>query len=271
MSRLRRLSYPYLIWMSFLVLLPTILIIVLSVSDLYIFDIGPFHLDFSSFKELNDPVIKTAIYSSVKFSFIATFLCFALGYPTAFFLVKSNSKFKLFVLALLVVPLWSNMLLRIKAWENLFYPNSILNLFGLSFDLIGTDFAIIIAMISMYLPFMILPIYSVLEKIDDSLIDASKDLGANGFKTFIKVVFPLSISGVVSGVIMTLLPAMTAFALPKSLSGGKTILIGNLLEDYFKLTGRYSLGSLISILLMIVIIMLFSLVLKFDKEGENLV
>lgn len=228
-------------------------------------------MNFNSFKELNDPVIKSAMLNSIKFSFIATLLCFVIGYPTAFYLSKSQSKYKMFVLALLVVPLWSNMLLRIKAWENLFYPNSILNLFGLSFDLIGTDFAIIIAMISMYLPFMILPIYSVLEKIDDSLIDASKDLGANGVKTFYKVIFPLSISGVVSGVIMTLLPAMTAFALPKSLSGGKVILIGNLLEDYFKLTGRYSLGSLVSVLLMVVIILLFLLVLKFDKEGENLV
>lgn len=271
MTKLKRLAYPYLIWMILLVLVPTLLIILLSISDLYIFDIGPFSFHIDSFKELQNPVIKNAVFNSVKYSLIATFLCLLIGYPTAFYLAKSNSKYKLFLLALLVVPLWSNMLLRIKAWENVFYPNSIINLFGLSFDLIGTDTAIIIGMISMYLPFMILPIYSVLEKIDSSIIDASKDLGANNTKTFFRVIFPLSISGMVSGVIMTLLPAMTAFALPKSLSGGKIQLIGNLLEDYFKITGRYSLGSLISVLLMLVIIMLFLLVLKFDKEGENLV
>lgn len=271
MTKLKRLSYPYLVWMFVLVLVPTLLIVLLSISDLYIFDIGPFKLNFDSFRELNNDVVKTAVWNSIRLSSIATILCFLIGYPTAFYLSKSTSKYKTFFLALLVVPLWSNMLLRIKAWENLFYPNSILNIFGLRFDLIGTDFAIIIGMISMYLPFMILPIYSVLEKIDLSLIDASHDLGANNSKTFFKVVFPLSVSGVVSGVIMTLLPAMTAFALPKSLSGGKIQLIGNILEDYFKLTGRYSLGSLISVLLMIVIILLFALVLRFDKEGENLV
>lgn len=271
MTRLKRLSYPYIVWMFILVLVPTLLIVLLSISDLYIYDIGPFNFNFSSFESLNSDIVKTAVINSVRLSVTATILCFLIGYPAAYYLANSNSRYKTFILALLVVPLWSNMLLRIKAWENLFYPNSILNIFGLSFDLIGTDTAIILGMISLYLPFMILPIYSVLEKIDFSLIDASHDLGANNVKTFFKVVFPLSISGVVSGVIMTLLPAMTAFALPKSLSGGKIQLIGNILEDYFKLTGRYSLGSLISVLLMIVIILLFTLVLRFDKEGENLV
>ena len=123
------------------------------------------------------------------------------------------------------------MLLRIIAWEKLFYPNSILNMFGISFDLIGTDTAILIGMVSMYLPFMILPIYSVLDKMDKSLIEASRDLGANTLNTFLKVVFPLSLSGVLSGVLMTLLPSMTAFALPERLSGGKTLLIGNIIED----------------------------------------
>ncbi len=271
MPNLKRLAYPYIVWMFVLVLIPTLLIVVLSISDLYIFDIGPFTFNLNSFEALGSDVVKSAIVNSVKYSFIATVLCFLIGYPTAYFLANSQSRYKTLFLALLIVPLWSNMLLRIKAWENLFYPNSILNIFGISFDLIGTDSAIIIGMISMYLPFMILPIYSVLEKIDFSLIDASHDLGANNTKTFFKVIFPLSTSGVVSGVIMTLLPAMTAFALPKSLSGGKIQLIGNILEDYFKLTGRYSLGSLISILLMIVIVLLFTLVLRFDKEGENLV
>ena len=163
------------------------------------------------------------------------------------------------------------MLLRIMAWEILFFPESILNMFGISLDLIGTDIAIIIGMVSMYLPFMILPIYSVLEKIDKSIIDASKDLGANSFKTFRKVIFPLSISGVVSGIIMTLLPAMTAFALPERLGAGKINLIGNIVERYFMETGQFSAGSLISVLLMVIIVMMYVVVLRFDKEGEMLI
>ena len=163
------------------------------------------------------------------------------------------------------------MLLRIIAWEKLFFPISILNMFGISFDLIGTDTAILVGMVSMYLPFMVLPIYSVLEKLDPSLIDAAKDLGANDFKTFYKVVFPLSISGVVSGTIMTLLPAMTAFALPERLSRGKTLLLGNIIEEYFVSSNKMNLGSLISIMLMGVIVIMFVAILKFDKEGETLI
>ena len=163
------------------------------------------------------------------------------------------------------------MLLRIMAWETLFYENSILNMFGISLDLIGTDVAILIGMTSMYLPFMTLPIYSVLEKMDHSLIEAAKDLGANSLKSFIKVTLPLSLSGVVSGVIMTLLPSMTAFALPERLSGGKTLLIGNVIEDYFMKTSNVNAGAMISIVLMFFIVLLFVLVVHFDKEGETLI
>ena len=126
-------------------------------------------------------------------------------------------------------------------------------------------------MVSMYLPFMILPIYSVLEKIDKSIINASKDLGANSFRTFRKVIFPLSLSGVVSGVMMTFLPAMTAFALPERLGAGKINLIGNIIERYFMETGQFSAGSLISVLLMIIIVMMYLGLLRFDKEGEMLI
>ena len=209
--------------------------------------------------------------NSIKFSVIATIICFVIGYPIAYILANSESKHKTLFLTLFIVPVWSNMLLRIMAWEILFFPESILNMFGISLDLIGTDTAIIIGMVSMYLPFMILPIYSVLEKIDKSLLDASKDLGANRIMTFRKIVFPLSISGVVSGVIMTLLPAMTAFALPERLGGGKIKLIGNIVEEKFMTYGEYSAGSLISVLLMVIIVVMFIVTLRFDKEGEMLI
>jgi spermidine/putrescine transport system permease protein len=145
------------------------------------------------------------------------------------------------------------------------------DVFNLSLDLIGKDIAIIIGMVSLYLPFMVLPIYSVLEKMDKSLIEASKDLGANGFVTFKRVILPLSMSGVVSGTIMTLLPAMTAFALPERLSRGKTLLLGNIIEEYFVSSNKMNLGSLISIMLMGVIVIMFVAILKFDKEGETLI
>ena len=271
MNNLRKLTYPYIVWMGILVLLPTILILLLSISDLDIFNLGIFSFNFDSFEFLTKDKVINATKNSVKFSFIATFLCFIIGYPVAYFLANINSRHKTFYVSLLIIPVWSNMLLRIIAWEKLFFPISILNMFGISFDLIGTDMAIIIGMVSMYLPFMILPIYSVLEKINPSLIDASNDLGANGFKTFFKVVFPLSLTGVVSGTIMTLLPSMTAFALPERLGAGKIQLIGNVIEEYFMKTNDVNAGSLISILLMVVILVMFVLILKFDKEGETLI
>ena len=253
-----------------LVVLPTFLVLLLSLSDLNIFKLGPFEFTLDSFEYLRKPKIINAVKNSIKYSGLATLFSFVIGYPVAYVLAQSKSQYKTFFVSLLIIPIWSNMLLRIIAWEKLFYPISILNMFGISYDLIGTDQAILIGMVSMYLPFMVLPIYSVLEKMDRSLVDAAKDLGANGFQTFIRVVFPLSISGVVSGTIMTLLPAMTAFALPERLGAGKVQLIGNVIEEYFLKTNNVNAGSLVSILLMVVIVFLFILVLRFDKEGETL-
>lgn len=271
MKRLSKLSYPYMIWMLVLVVLPTFLVLLLAISDLDIFRIGAFTFTVDSFEYLSKPKVIIAVRNSIKYAGLATLISFLIGYPVAYSLARSTSRYKTFYVSLLIIPIWSNMLLRIIAWEKLFFPVSILNMFGISYDLIGTDQAILIGMVSMYLPFMVLPIYSVLEKMDRSLVDAAKDLGANNVQTFIRVVFPLSISGVVSGTIMTLLPAMTAFALPERLGAGKVQLIGNVIQEYFLKTNNINAGSLISIILMVVILLLFVLILRFDKEGETLV
>lgn len=272
MFKLRKLTIPYIVWMGVLVLLPTLLILLMSFSNLDVYNIGGFTLNLNAFEVLKRPEVIIATKNSIRLSFIATAICLLIGYPVAYYISKLKSSNKTLLITLMIIPVWSNMLLRIIAWEKLFYPNSILNdILHIQLDLIGTDIAIIIGMVSMYLPFMALPIYSVLEKMDKSLIEASKDLGANGFKTFRKVILPLSLSGVVSGTIMTLLPAMTAFALPERLSGGKTLLIGNIIEDYFVKTNNMNAGSLISIILMVIIILMFVQILRFDKEGENLI
>lgn len=270
MKTLSKLSYPYIVWMFILVVLPTLLIVVLSFTNIDVFNISSFNFTFESFSYLKRPEVIEAIKNSVRLSFFTTVVCLLIGYPVAYYFANMKSKNKQLYIALIIIPVWSNMLLRIIAWEKLFYPNSILNMFGISLDLIGSDTAIIIGMVSMYLPFMILPIYSVLDKMDKSLIEASRDLGANSFNTFFRVVLPLSLSGVLSGVLMTLLPSMTAFALPERLSGGKTLLIGNIIEDYFMKTGNINAGSLISVLLMLVITFLFIGLLRFDKEGDTL-
>ena len=271
MQSLRKLSIPYIIWMTVLIVFPTIIIIVLSLSTLNIFRLEPFDWTFQNFRIFTSDVFYIALRNSIKFALLATTISFFIGYPVAYLLANSTSKNKTLYVTLLIVPIWSNMLLRIIAWEKLFYPNSILNMFGISLDLIGKDSAILIGMVSMYLPFMIFPIYTVLEKMDKDLIEASRDLGANMVQSFFKVTLPLSLSGIVSGVIMTLLPAMTAFALPARLSGGRTLLLGNLIEDYFMKTSNFNLGSLISIVLMIVMLILYVVIIRFDKEGDTLI
>lgn len=277
MNRLKFLGIPYLIWMIILVVLPTLIIIFMGFTDYDIYKGIGGTFDLSTLDIFNDTVVIRAIENSIKLSVMATLICLLIGYPVAYYLSSIQSKYKTFIVSLIILPIWSNMLLRIIAFEIVFFPNSILNMFGISFDLIGTNTAILIGMTSMYLPFMVLPIYTVLEKMDKRLVEASSDLGASRFQTFYKVVFPLSISGVVSGVIMTLLPAMTAFALPERLSGGKTLLIGNIIENYVFGKGDQSgaanlnAASMISFVLLIVIVILFMQLLKADKEGETLI
>ena len=278
MTKLKFLGIPYFVWMIILVVLPSILVFLVAFSDLNIFNIGSFSFNLDAIQYISEnetvkEIILKATWNSIRLSFIATLLCLLIGYPVSYYLANLKSDWKNFIVVLIILPIWSNMLLRIMAWEKVLFSlgDFLSNLTGNEVDIIGTDTAILIGMVSMYLPFMILPIYTILEKMDKSLIEASNDLGAKPFTTFYKVIFPLSLSGVVSGVIMTLLPAMTAFALPQRLGGGKINLLGNMIELYFmQSTGNINVGSFLSIALMVVIIFMFIGLLKIDKEGETL-
>ena len=270
MTKLKLYVIPYTIWMTLLIILPTIMILFLAITDFNLYLKGPFDFTLEAFSVFTESTVQIALKNSLKFSLLTTLIALLIGYPTAYYLANLKTAYKTFLVALIIIPVWSNMLLRIIAWEKLFFPISILNTFGISLDWIGTDKAILTGMLSMYLPFMILPIYSVLVKLDHHLIEAARDLGASRLQTFMNVILPLSLPGVVSGIIMTLLPAMTTFALPERLGGGKVILIGNVIEDAFMKTGNFQVGSMISIVLMIVIIILFKGIMTVDKEGETL-
>ncbi len=269
MKSIYKLVLPYLFWLFLLIVIPSIFIILATISTFHIFNDYDFRLTLDSLRFLQDSIFLNAFRNSIKYAGITTLICFVIGYPVAYYFARSESKNKTLYVALLIVPIWSNMIVRIIAWENIFKPVSIINLFNLSFDLIGRDSAIIIAMVSMYLPFMIFPIYAVLDKMDDALVEASRDLGASASQTFFKVTLPLSLGGIVSGVIMTLLPAMTAFALPERLGGGTIILLGNLIEkEIFR--GSFNIAATVSFVVMIVMLGLFMLIIRFDKEGETL-
>lgn len=276
MKTLRRYSLPYLIWMILFVLVPTIFLIVLAFSDLSLYRLGAFSIRFENFAIFQENYIVTALSNSLVYAFVVTILSFFIGYPVAFYLTTLSEKIKKILVALLILPLWTNMLVRITAWERIFSPNSIFtDIFNISIPILGTQAAVIIGLLALYLPFMVFPIFSVLDKLDPKMIEASKDLGANDTQTFIKVIFPLSLGGVVSGFIMTFLPSLTAFALPETLGWRKVPMIGMEIQKKFIIEGfqAFSIneGALISILIMLFSIASFILITRVDKEGETLI
>jgi spermidine/putrescine transport system permease protein len=232
------------------------------------------HIRFSliNFKEIADPIYFNAYLNSIILSASASLLCLLIGYPIALIIskIKKNS-LRNIILIMFILPMWSNMLIRIMGWEILFNPNSILNVLGISLDLIGSPLAIIIGMVSTYLPFMIFPIYTAINKLDQALIEASYDLGANKRQTFRKVILPLSLPGIYSGLTMVFLPSATNFALPERLSGGNIVLLGNLINSNFGKTFNYGFGSLLSVILITIIFITMIFINHKDKDGDLLI
>lgn len=271
MKRFSKLSKPYAIWMFILVVIPIIFMIVLSFLKMTAINIDNAQFTLENFGKLTNPTYTKAFLKAMELSIIATIICLLIGYPIAYIIHTSKIKNKYAVLLIIILPMWSNMLLRLKSLANISLPEGFMkNTFGISFDFYGTSFAVVFGMILMYLPFMIFPIYTVLEKIDKSLLEASQDLGANHIKTFMKVTLPLSLKGVTSGIIMVFLPSAMGFTVSQIMSGGKVQLIGNIIENLFKNSLNYSLGSLISLIIIIFVIGSLYIISRVDEEGETL-
>lgn len=256
MKRFKGLAIPYFVWLVFLVVFPLILMFVLTFLSSNGMDFSNAEASLDAYQRLADPSILKALWNSLIVAFWTVIICVLLGYPTAYFISFSKIKHKMLLLLLLILPMWSNSMLRIVSWLRLFSTD------GLSaLNLLGTTPAVIFVTVTTYLPFMIFPIYTVLEKLDRNLIEASKDLGVTPVMTFFKVTLPLSLSGVSSGIIMVFLPAATGFAISETIGQGKIRLIGNLIQSVFE-KNNYNFGSLLSIFVSIVIILL---VLVFNK------
>ena len=184
--------------------------------------------------------------------------------------VNQNS----FLVLIFILPMWMNFLLRTLAWQTLLEKtgviNSILSVLHLpSLNIINTPYAIVLGMVYNFLPFMVLPLYNVLVKIDKNVINAAYDLGANGIQTFLRIIFPLSLPGMFSGITMVFVPALTTFVISKILGGSKILLIGNVIEQEFKQGSNWHVGSGLSLVLMIFIILSMALIAKYDKDGEG--
>ncbi len=274
-NKFKKLATPYLVWLYVLAVIPAIFMFCLMFLDMEGIDTDNIAFTFSNFKQLGEPSTLIALINSLKFSVISTIICIILGYITAFYLYKSHIKNKFLILTILILPMWSNLLLRTQALANIMEPNNIFtSIFNITVSdntksIAGGDFAVIIGLVFTYLPFMILPIYTALEKIDPMLEEASLDLGLSEFKTFFKVILPLSLKGIITGSVMVFLPCMSGFAIPEILGKGNIVMIGNIIEQFFK-NMNYNIGSLLAVIILILILASIALVNKFDKDGETI-
>ena len=242
---------PYLLWMIVFTLVPLLFVFYYGLTDRD----GSF--TFSNITAIADKIHLEALGLSLLLAFISTAICLLLAYPLAYILSKSSAKNKNFVIFIFILPMWINFLLRIIAIRLLIADNGIINsmlefLNLPSMNIMYTPTAIVLGMVYDYFPFMVLPIYNALIKIDRNLLDAAGDLGANSKTKFLKVIFPLSIPGV-SGITMVFVPSISEFVIADILGGGKILLIGNIIEQEFNRGNNWNLGSGISIVLMIFI------------------
>ena len=262
----RHFSIPYIVWMAFFVVAPIVMVIV------YAFTTPNGNLTLGNFSEMGTftPVFIRSFWLAI----ISTIICIIVGYPVAYILSREGLRLQRLMIMLIMLPMWMNFLLRTYAWMSILENTGLLNRF-LSFvglpqvRLINTQTAVVIGMVYNFLPFMILPIYSVIVKIDRSLFEAAQDLGANSFSVFRRLVVPMSLPGVLSGIMMVFVPAVSTFVISQLLGGGMVMLLGDLIEMQFLGTAyNPQLGSAIA-LVMMVIVVVFMYVMNRFGEGEE--
>lgn len=246
-------AYPYFVWMILFIVAPLLLVVYFGFTN-----DGSFTLEY--FAKFFQPVYLKVFWRSLLLALICTGGCLVIGYPLAAILASKDFAQKKALMLLCVLPMWMNMLLRTYAWMTILEKNGILNtlmsFFGLGpYQFLYTSGAVVVGMIYNFLPFMVLPIYTSLLKIDKNVIEAAEDLGANSFTVFRKIIFPLSIPGVISGIVMVFMPAISTFVISRLLGGGQFTLIGNLVEQQFLFVGDWGFGSALSIIMMALILL----------------
>ncbi len=267
-SSQRLLSSPYIAWAVIFIIIPLCMVFYYGLTD----KTGTFTLE--NVTAIMSAEHAKALWLSLGLSLISTVICFFIAYPLAMILANMNVNQHSFIVLIFILPMWMNFLLRTLAWQTLLEKTGVINnvlavLHLPSLNIINTPYAIVLGMVYNFLPFMVLPLYNALVKIDPNVINAAKDLGANKLQTFFKITFPLSVPGVISGITMVFIPALTTFVISNLLGGSKILLIGNVIEESFTQAGNWHLGSGLSIVLMIFIIVNMVASAIFDKDGEG--
>lgn len=271
-------AYPYGVWLAVFILAPILMVVVYAFLNAD----GGFTLHNFSYLPGYLPIFGRSFW----LAFLSTVVCLALGYPMAYLMSRLSASKQSLCMMLIMLPMWINFLLRTYAWMSILENNGFINQFfrsiglisflqshfGYSLDyipLINTQGAIVLGMVYNFLPFMVLPIYNVLVKIDKDVISAARDLGAGNIQTFTKIILPLSVPGIISGITMVFVPALTTFVISNLLGGSKILLIGNVIEQEFQQGSNWHVGSGLSLVLMIFIIASMALIAKYDKDGEG--
>ncbi len=267
-------SAPYIVWSLIFIVVPLLVIVFygLTIPN----DDGTFRFSLENFQRFFTPLYLGVLWRSALYAAISTVICLIVGYPAALILSSRDLKHKSVMMFLIVIPMWMNLLLRTYSWLTLLENEGLINQFLRFIGVLGSEQsiqflygegAVIFGMVYNFLPFMILPIYSVMAKMDYSILNAAEDLGANKFNVFRKVTLPLSIPGIISGITMVFVPAITTFAISSILSGNNVNLIGNVIEKQFGIGGDWNFGSTMSLVLMILI--LISMFFTSDSEKES--
>ncbi len=270
MNKLKQqlLAGPYLVWIIGFIVLPLAMILYYAFFN----EDGQFTLE--NIASITDPVNLKAMGLSLELGVACTLICLLLAYPLAMILNNLQIKNQSFVVFIFMLPMWMNFMLRILAWKLLLNKNGVLNtiLVAMGLDpimILNTPAAVVFGMVYDYLPFMILPIYNSMARIKKDYIEAAHDLGANSVITFFKITVPLTVSGIISGVVMVFVPALTSFAVSELLGGGKVLLIGNIIEESFMQGMQWNIGSGLSFVLMVFVMISMAITNAFDKDGEG--
>ena len=262
------LAGPYLVWMVGFIVIPLLMIVYYGLTD----KSGAFTL--ANVLSISTPEHVKALWLSLGLSLVSTVICLLLAYPLAMILRNRGIGQGSFIVFIFILPMWMNFLLRTLAWQTLLEKSGVINgiLTALHLpnqSLINTPGAIVLGMVYNFLPFMVLPIYNVLCKIDDNTINAARDLGASFIQTLLWVWLPLSVPGIISGITMVFVPSLTTFVISNLLGGSKILLIGNVIEQEFTKGSNWNLGSGLSLVLMVFILISMALIAKYDKNGEG--
>ena len=263
-------AYPHIVWSILFIIAPLLFVIYYTFTD----SEGNITLD--NIVSLAKPDYLSIFLRSICFAIVATFICLIIAYPLAYFISRMKEQRQRILTLLVMLPMWMNLLIRTYSWMNILENNGLVNTLlskvGLGpFQMLGNSSAVVLGMVYNFLPYMVLPICTVMSKIDTRLIEAAGDLGCNNFQTMIKVIMPLSVSGVISGITMVFVPSVSTFYISQKLGGGSFDLLGDTIERQFKNAVTYHTGAAISLVMMILILISLAVMNKFSDSGEDII